>query len=264
MEDEKKTSRRFDGDVVFITGGARGMGEAHCRGFYDEGAFVVVADILDVEGRALAEALGERAVFVHLDVRVLADWDAAVSSVEQRFGPISILVNNAAIIEDDYTPGEHRDPDVWKNIIDVNLFGVYLGMRTVTPSMRRAGGGAIVNVSSVGGFMGVPGHGAYAASKWGVRGLTKVAALELGRDNIRVNTVHPGITNTAMHAKAQSSEGGRANPEKYKELAIARMAEPSEVTKMVMFVSSSDAAYSTGSEFIVDGGFLLGKALTND
>src|SRR5271155_5092633 len=116
MEDVGERARRFDGAVVFVTGGARGMGESHCRGFYNEGAFVIVADILDVEGQSLADELGERAVFVHLDVRVLDDWDVAVARAEQLFGPISILVNNAAIIEDDYTPGEFRDPDVWKNI----------------------------------------------------------------------------------------------------------------------------------------------------
>jgi 3alpha(or 20beta)-hydroxysteroid dehydrogenase len=237
------------------------MGASHCRGFHAEGASVVIGDVLPSEGQTVADELGERAMYVPLDVRQIEQWEHAVTAAEDSFGPISVLVNNAAIIEDDYTLGEHRDPEVWWNIIEVNLFGVYLGIRSVTPSMRRAGGGAIVNISSVGGFMAAPGHSAYAASKWGVRGLTKAAALELGQDNIRVNSVHPGITNTAMHAKAQSSEGGRPNPNRYKELAIARMADPDDITRMVMFVASDEAAYSTGSEFIVDGGFLLGKAV---
>jgi 3alpha(or 20beta)-hydroxysteroid dehydrogenase len=252
---------RFDGRVVFVTGGSRGMGASHCRGFHAEGARVVIADILEPEGRALAAELGERARFIPLDVTERDAWVAAVETAERDFGPISVLVNNAAIIEPDLTLIEHRDPDQWRRVVDVNLFGTFLGIKSVIGSMRRAGGGSIVNISSVGGFMATAGHSGYCASKWGVRALTKAAALELGRDGIRVNSVHPGTTNTAMHASAASPVAGQPNPDLYRGLAVARVAEPDEVTRMVMFVASDDAGYSTGSEFIVDGGYLIGTAV---
>lgn len=252
---------RFDGRVVFVTGGSRGMGASHCRGFRAEGAKVVIADILEPEGKALASELGEGARFIPLDVTDRVAWTAAVETAEQEFGPISVLVNNAAIIEPDLTLIEHRDPDQWRRVVDVNLFGTFLGIKSVIGSMRRAGGGAIVNISSVGGFMATAGHSGYCASKWGVRALTKAAALELGRDGIRVNSVHPGTTNTAMHASAASPIAGKPNPNLYQGLAVPRVAEPDEITRMVMFVASDDAGYSTGSEFIVDGGYLIGTAV---
>jgi 3alpha(or 20beta)-hydroxysteroid dehydrogenase len=255
---------RFDGRTVIVTGGARGMGAAHSRGFHAEGANVMIVDVLESEGKAVADDLGERALFLPLDVTDRDGWRTTVDAAETRFGPVSVLVNNAAIIEPDLTLIEHRDPDQWWRIVEVNLFGTFLGIQAVTPSMRRAGGGAIVNISSVGGFMASAGHSAYAASKWGVRALTKAAALELGRDNIRVNSVHPGTTNTAMHASAASPVAGRPKPDLYRQLAVPRVAEPEDVTRMVLFVASEDASYSTGSEFIVDGGFLIGVAVPPD
>jgi 3alpha(or 20beta)-hydroxysteroid dehydrogenase len=255
---------RFAGRTVIVTGGSRGMGAAHCRGFHAEGAKVVITDVLETEGKAVAEELGDRAAFIPLDVTDAGAWRDAVSGAQDAFGPVSVLVNNAAIIEPDLTLIEHRDPGQWWRVVEVNLFGTFLGIQAVTPSMRRAGGGAIVNISSVGGFMAAPGHSGYAASKWGVRALTKAAALELGRDNIRVNSVHPGTTNTAMHASSASPVAGRRRPDLYRQLAIPRVAEPEDVTRMVMFVASDDAGYSTGSEFIVDGGFLIGTAVPPD
>ncbi|MDT5351126.1 MAG: 3alpha(or 20beta)-hydroxysteroid dehydrogenase [Mycobacterium sp.] len=252
---------RFDGQVVFVTGGSRGMGAAHCRGFHAEGAKVVIADVLEPEGKALAGELGDGALFFALDVTDRDAWRVAVETAEHAFGPVSVLINNAAIIEPDLTLIEHRDPEQWHRVVDVNLFGTFLGIQSIIPSMRRAGGGAIVNISSVGGFMATAGHSGYCASKWGVRALTKAAALELGRDNIRVNSVHPGTTNTAMHASAASPVAGQPKPDLYRQLAIPRVAEPDEVTRMVMFVASKEASYSTGSEFIVDGGYLLGAAI---
>jgi 3alpha(or 20beta)-hydroxysteroid dehydrogenase len=255
---------RFEDQVVVVTGGSRGMGAAHCRGFHAEGAIVVIADVLESEGKALADELGARVRFQALDVTDGLGWKTLIEATEQHFGPVSVLVNNAAIIEPDLTLIEHRDPEQWRRVVEVNLFGTFLGIQAVIPSMRRAGGGAIVNISSVGGFMAAAGHSGYAASKWGVRALTKAAALELGRDNIRVNSVHPGITNTAMHGSAASPVAGKPKPDLYRQLAVPRVAEPDEVTRMVMFVASADASYSTGSEFIVDGGFLLGAAVPPD
>lgn len=255
---------RFEDRTVLVTGGSRGMGAAHCRGFHAEGAKVVIADVLADEGKAVADELGERALFLPLDVTDAGAWHGVVETAERTFGPVSVLVNNAAIIEPDLTLIEHRDPEQWRRVVEVNLFGTFLGIQAIIPSMRRAGGGAIVNISSVGGFMAAAGHSGYAASKWGVRALTKAAALELGRDNIRVNSVHPGTTNTAMHASSASPSAGRPDPDRYRRLAIPRVAEPEDVTRMVMFVASEDANYSTGSEFIVDGGYLIGAAVPPD
>jgi len=251
--------KRFDNRTVIVTGGARGMGASFARGFVAEGANVVIADVLEKEGRTLADELGKQAIFSRLDVTSDKDWEKTVAAAENAFGPVSVLINNAAIVR--FGPIAETEPAAWRQVIDINLTGTFLGIRAIVPSMRKAGGGAIVNISSVGGFMATAGHSGYCASKWGVRALTKAAALELGRDGIRVNSVHPGTTNTAMHASAASPLAGRPNPDLYRGLAVPRVAEPDEVTRMVMFVASDEAGYSTGSEFIVDGGYLIGTAV---
>jgi 3alpha(or 20beta)-hydroxysteroid dehydrogenase len=244
---------RFDNRMVIVTGGARGMGASHARGFVAEGANVVIADVLEQEGRTLADELGDRAIFSRLDVTSDRDWAATVAAAEDAFGPVSVLVNNAGIVR--FGPIAETEPAVWRQVIDINLTGSYMGIRAVVPSMRKAGGGAIVNISSEAGLTGSFGVGAYVASKWGVRGLTKTAALELARDHIRVNSIHPGNVRTPMVGGSAAAAVGAGA---VRDLAIPRIAEPEEITKMVLFVASDEASFSTGSEFIADGGHLLG------
>jgi 3alpha(or 20beta)-hydroxysteroid dehydrogenase len=251
--------KRFANRTVIITGGARGMGASHARGFLAEGANVVIADLLEQEGRTLADGLGDRAIFSRLDVTNDRDWAATVAAAEAAFGPVSVLVNNAGIVR--FGQIEETEPAVWRQVMDVNVTGAYLGIRNVVSSMRKAGGGSIVNISSGAGFTATFGLAAYVASKWAVRGLTKTAALELGHDNIRVNSIHPGAIHTPIlapnapdaTAMAATMAGAGVGLS-----ALPRIAEPDEITRMVLFVASDDASFSTGSEFIADGGLLLG------
>jgi 3alpha(or 20beta)-hydroxysteroid dehydrogenase len=256
---------RFDNRTVIVTGGARGMGANHARGFVAEGANVVIADILEQEGRTLAEELGDRAIFSRLDVTSDEDWAATVAAAEDAFGPVSVLINNAGIAR--FGVIKETEPTVWRQVLEINLTGSYLGIRAVASSMRDAGDGAIVNISSGAGFTASFGLAAYAASKWGVRGLTKTAALELARDNIRVNSVHPGGVHTPMLAAqgpdADSMAATLAGAG-VETSAIPRIADPEEITRLVLFVASDEASFSTGSEFIADGGLLLGPVPQQD
>jgi len=182
--------------VAFVTGGARGQGAAEARAFVRDGARVVIADIRDEEGEALAAELGEAARYVHLDVADEDQWRAAVGAAEAAFGPVTALVNNAGVIRS--LPVTEETLDGFRRILDVNLVGAFLGVRAVAPAMTRACGGSIVNVSSIAGLTGARGTAAYTASKWGLRGLTKTAAIELGGSGIRVNSVHPGVIDTEL------------------------------------------------------------------
>lgn len=236
------------GQVVLVTGGARGMGAEHCRGVVAAGARAVIADVLDDEGAALAAELGDAAAFVHLDVTDEQEWAAAVSFAEVRFGPLNHLVNNAGIVA--FGTIEQLSTADWRRTLDINLTGAWLGMRAAVPSIRRAGGGSIVNISSTAGLQGYPNLGAYVASKWGLRGLTKTAALELAPDGIRVNSIHPGPVRTPMTAGLPASTGLDA--------PIPRMGEPHEVTSLLLYLLA-DATFSTGHEFVVDGGITVGR-----
>jgi 3alpha(or 20beta)-hydroxysteroid dehydrogenase len=241
---------RFDKTVALISGGARGMGASHARALIAEGGKVVIGDILEDEGKLLADELGEECTFVHLDVTDDTSWTEAVSTAERVYGPVNLLINNAGIVS--YGVCDEMEPEEFRRVIEINLVGTFLGMRNAIPSMRRAGGGAIINISSTAGMMGYATISAYAASKWGVRGMTKSAAMELGKDNIRVVSVHPGPIRTPM-TEGMDDDLVATQP-------ISRFGEPEEVTKMVLFLAA-DATYSTGSEFVVDGGALLGPVL---
>src|SRR3989449_3790084 len=250
---------RFENRTVIVTGGAGGMGASHARGFVAEGANVVIADVLEQEGWTLADELGDHAFSSRLAVTSDAGWAATVAAAENAFGPVSVLINNAGIVR--FGVIAETEPAVWRQVLDINLTGTYLGIRAVAPSMRKAGGGAIVNISSGAGFTATFGLAAYVASKWGVRGLTKTAALELGHYNIRVNSIHPGAVRTpilANHAPDAAAMAATMAGAGVGLSAIARIAEPEEITRMVLFVASDEASFSTGSEFIADGGLLLG------
>jgi 3alpha(or 20beta)-hydroxysteroid dehydrogenase len=238
---------RFDNTVALISGGARGMGASHAKALVAEGAKVVIGDVLVDEGEALAEELGASAEFVKLDVTQEADWQTAVTAADALGGPVNLLINNAGIVGFGSITDETAEG--FQRVMNINTLGVFLGMKSTVPSMKRAGGGAIINISSTAGMMGYANIGAYVASKWAVRGLTKAAALELGRDHIRVLSVHPGPIRTPM-TEGMDEELTATQP-------IARYGEPEEVTKMVLFLAA-DATFSTGSEFVVDGGALLG------
>jgi 3alpha(or 20beta)-hydroxysteroid dehydrogenase len=212
-----------------------------------------VADVLEGEGRALAAELGGRATFVRLDVTSPSDWAAGIEAAEKASGPIGVLVNNAGIHRADSI--EDGDVAAWRLVIDINLLGPCLGMRAVIPSMRKAGGGAIINISSIMGLMASPMNAAHVASKSGVRGLTKAAALDLGRDGIRVVSVHPGLVNTPMATAAEESP--RLSIEG---VAIARAAA-AEITELVVFAASEKASDITGNELVIDGGMHVGTAL---
>lgn len=239
----------LDGQVVLVTGAARGMGAEHVRALVAAGARVMATDVLDTEGEALVAGLGENVLYHHHDVTSDTDWVAVVAATEAAFGPIDHLVNNAGIVS--YGTIETADPAEFRRTLDINLTGCWLGMHHCIPSIRRSGGGSIVNVSSTAGLQGYANLGAYVASKWGLRGLTKTAALELGPLGIRVNSIHPGPIRTPMTADLDQAALAAGQP-------IARVGEPAEVTDLLLFLLA-DATYSTGHEFVIDGGAVIGQ-----
>jgi len=241
---------RLDGKVALISGGARGQGAAAARAFMREGARVVIGDILDSDGKELAEEIGENALYVHLDVTREDDWAGAVEEGERVFGRIDVLLNNAGILK--FSRIVDTTPEEYMSVVNVNQVGVFLGMRAVVAAMKKAGGGSIINVSSVEGLRGSPGLVAYVASKFAVRGMTKAAAVELGRDGIRVNSIHPGIVDTPMTRNAGLE--GMDIDAVFSSIPIRRAGVPEDIVAMAIFLASEDSAYCTGAEFVVDGG----------
>ena len=244
---------RLDGKVALISGGARGQGEAEARRFVAEGAKVVIGDILEAEGEAVAHELGDDAVFLKLDVTSEEAWGEVVASAVDAFGGLHVLVNNAGILGA-FTPLVDSSVEHFMKVLSINLVGPFLGIKTAAPAIRDSGGGSIVNISSTAGMWGVPFAADYTASKFGVRGLTKVAALELGHDGIRVNSVHPGGVLTEM-VKAVGDDGQSSY---YTRLPAGRIGTPEDVTNLVLFLASDESAYCTGTEFVIDGGMQAG------
>lgn len=237
---------------VIITGGARGMGAAHATVLARHGAKVHIADVLHDEGRAFAErarADGLAIEYLELDVTSEQSWKDALQASEQRWGDVNVLVNNAGITGQ---PGGFavEEPHIWNRTIGVNQTGVYLGLRAVVPSMQRASAGSIINVSSILGFVGDSEYFAYNASKGALLTMTRSAALKLAKQNIRVNNVCPGMVATPMNeAEVELQEYIDATP-------MGRMAQPEEVSNVVLFLASDESSYVTGTDLVVDGGFL--------
>lgn len=246
---------RFDGKVALVTGAASGQGEAEARRLVAEGASVVLADVSDDRGREVAAELGARAAFQHLDVVDSDRWQHVVDATVDRFGGLDVLVNNAGIgiVAPLYviSMADHQ------RLLDVNVTGVLLGMRTAKPAMVSRGGGSIVNISSIDGLAGVRGMTSYAASKFAVTGMTRSAALELGPLGIRVNSVHPGVIDSPMVRDAPEEIRARLDRLMLMQ-PIARMGTPEEVAALVLFLASDDASYVTGAQFVVDAGHLAG------
>lgn len=240
---------RLQNDIAIVTGGARGLGEAITRRLVEDGARVVVADVLEQEGAVLAKELGDAVRFEQLDVRDADRWQAVVSAAERDLGAVTVLVNNAGVV--DFSSLLDSSEDDFRRVVDINQVGVFLGMRAVAPVMRAAGRGAVVNVSSVAGMQGYPGIFSYVASKWAVRGMTKAAALELAPYGIRVNSIHPGTTRSPMTAGLDEQSQSAGVP-------LRRLGEAEEVAALVAYLVSPEASYTTGAEHVIDGGVLAG------
>lgn len=248
----------FEGQVVLVTGAAQGAGAAQARIFAERGASVIVADVQRQQGTKVAEEIGRRARFVELDVADEASWAAVIDETERTFGPVSILVNNAAIVR----VGSIMDTSLedYMRTIKVNQVGCFLGMRAVIPAMKAAGKGVIVNISSTVGIEPLANMTSYVASKWAVRGMSRTAALELGHDGIRVVCVCPANIQSPMALQEDFANQG-APGDYFSRLPIPRQQTPEELSRVIAFTASEDAVYITGSDLVVDGGTTAGHIL---
>lgn len=246
---------RLAGKVAIVTGAAQGMGEAHARTFVREGAMVILTDLNREGGGRLAAELGKNALFVPHDVASASGWRDVVSQGEAKFGKITVLVNNAGVIGPVKGLLDLSEEE-FLQVCAVNQTGVFLGMKAVVPSMIEAGGGSIVNISSIAGMLGTKesSNAAYCASKWAVRGMSKLIAAQFGRQGIRVNSVHPGYVLTPMMIAATDENGGGAA----EAIPLGRLAQPDEVSRVVLFLASDEASFVSGAEHVVDGGMIAG------
>jgi 3alpha(or 20beta)-hydroxysteroid dehydrogenase len=242
---------RLDGKVAIITGASQGMGEAHARRFVAEGAKVTMTDINEERGQEIASELGDNARFIKADVTSLDDWRRVVDETVSSFGDITVLVNNAGIIGPIVETTEFDEEDYLK-VCAINQHSQFYGMKCVIPSMQKAGGGSIINVSSIAGLVSIVGapNVAYVGSKFASRGMTKHAAVQYGKDNIRVNSVHPGYILTPMMAAATDEEGGGISSQ----IPLGRMADPDEVSQLMVWLASDESSYISGTEQVVDAG----------
>lgn len=249
MEEAYPAGVRLAGKVALITGGARGLGESFARAMVAQGAKVVVADVLDTEGQALVAELGDSAAWVHLDVTDRGQWTAAIEAATTRFGTLNVLVNNAGIVNfgmlGTYTTEQ------WDRIVAVNLTGAFTGITAALEELKRSRPSSIINISSTAGLHAYPGAVGYVATKWGLRGLTKAVALELAPFGVRCNSVHPGVVATPMTASIDTPQT---------HVAMHRVGVPSEIAHLVVYLASDESSYSTGSEFVADGGEMAGLA----
>jgi 3alpha(or 20beta)-hydroxysteroid dehydrogenase len=243
-------SGKLSGKVAIVTGGSRGQGASHARAMVREGARVACTDVRVELGEALAADLGDAAMFIQHDVSKPADWDRVVAATEAAFGPINILVNNAGIVF--LKELQEMTFEEYERVIAVNQTSVFLGMKAVLASMRRAAGGSIINISSAAANKGIRGNLAYTAAKAAIGGMGRVAALELTADNIRVNTVLPGIIRTPMVDEPDADRVAAM----IEGIPVKRLGSPAEVSNLIVYLASDDSSYSTGSEFVVDGGIL--------
>lgn len=240
---------RVQDKVIIVTGGSQGIGEATVRRLAEEGAKVIVTDIAVDNGQALADELGDNVSFIEQDVSSKEGWEKVFKEVEEKYGKVDVLVNNAGIaITIDFD--KISDEDYMKNI-NINQHSVFYSMKLVKPLMDKAGGGSIVNLSSIAGIVGSERGAGYNGSKFAVRGMTKVAALDYAKDNIRVNSIHPGLIETPILSAVppEAMEGIKAS------IPMGRVGDTREIANLVLFLASDESTYCTGSEFIADGGF---------
>lgn len=249
-----KRSERVAGKVVLITGAASGMGESHARMLVAHGARVVITDVADEQGQRLADELGsDWAHFLHLDVTDYADWQRAIQASVERFGKLDVLVNNAGI----FTAGSVEDATLsdWEKTIAIDLNGVFYGMKAALPEMKKNTTASIINISSIAGVTGFKNRAAYSAAKWAVQGLTKTSALDLGKYNIRVNSVHPGSVETPLTANLERGLG---------QVPLGRAAQVEEISSLIVYLASDESTFATGGSFVLDGGETAGNNLRDD